>query len=545
MGLTIQPPPPLTPVPGDPNLQSGSGMPMPVQGLMGGAPMTGLPPVNPILDEIDQARASLSPPAKKAIEDAHGLLGLKPSDSGDAAEQSAPPMAMPSMPSASPGLPPVSPLGPALSLGGQPGQTQAQHELQRLQTTGSGVSQIHNPWARVPLQILDAIGRGLAPGIEMGIPGTSGHHDVLLAQQGRAVKGEEEERAANTADSTAQEKLAESQASAPGALEHTAAETKELGARGEHESAEAEALTNPKADKQAGTVHEDKDGNMWVVHPDGTATAVSPQGGEQLKGKTTEEKTGTVHEDNEGNMWIVKGDGTATPVTAKGTQLKGKATEDKPGSPEQQFIDEYRAQHKGSSVADAERAFKAIEPPQRPPQALMIPPGGGAAQLVQPGTIVQPGSVTPGGASGESVSADKETKAAEKAKDDASKEYQLVQGLAAKPSPTNDLAIVMRFIGATKPDSLGKLRLNNNEVNLVYGTRSAMGNLEALVSRLQNGQSLTPQQRTDMLSTMKILASGGGGGAGGTVYHEGSKQYSIPAGQEKEFEKDHPSAKRQ
>ncbi len=56
-------------------------------------------------------------------------------------------------------------------------------EMNRLATTGSGISQIKSPWARIPLQIADALGRGLFPGIEMGIPGTSGHHDVLMHQQ--------------------------------------------------------------------------------------------------------------------------------------------------------------------------------------------------------------------------------------------------------------------------------------------------------------------------------------------------------------------------
>ena len=64
---------------------------------------------------------------------------------------------------------------------GTPGGEQA--EMNRLATTGSGISQIKNPWGRIPLQVLDALGRGLFPGIEMGIPGTSGHHDVLMHQE--------------------------------------------------------------------------------------------------------------------------------------------------------------------------------------------------------------------------------------------------------------------------------------------------------------------------------------------------------------------------
>lgn len=207
----------------DPSLSAPPGIP-PLSSIA--APPSGAPALgsgNPILDEIDNAHASLNPPAKQAIEDAHGIIGLRPSDTAQATESAAPSLA-PMGPTASPGLPPVgqSPLAPALSLGGQPGQTGAQHELSRLQTTGSGISQIHSPWARVPLQILDAIGGGLFPGIEQRLPGTAGHHDVLLAQQGKAVSQEEGERAAED-KSALEQAQAQNQEAIP-ALKQSAAD---------------------------------------------------------------------------------------------------------------------------------------------------------------------------------------------------------------------------------------------------------------------------------------------------------------------------------
>ena len=63
-----------------------------------------------------------------------------------------------------------------------------QSEMNRLATSGSGISQIKSPWARIPLQIADALGRGLFPGIEMGIPGTEGHHQVLMGQERGRIK---------------------------------------------------------------------------------------------------------------------------------------------------------------------------------------------------------------------------------------------------------------------------------------------------------------------------------------------------------------------
>lgn len=195
-------PNPITPQTGNPRLPQ-----QPAAPLSSG---------NPFIDEIDNAHASLSHGAKQAIDQAHGIVGLKPTDTGAAAEQAAAPawvpngIQSPSMGGMAPmaaGAPTStdtsmvpsgirSPLSPALSLGGTAGQSDNQAKLGRLQTTGSGISQIHNPWARVPLQILDAIGGGLVPGIEQRIPGTEGHHQVQLNQQQAAVTGDEQQRAA-------------------------------------------------------------------------------------------------------------------------------------------------------------------------------------------------------------------------------------------------------------------------------------------------------------------------------------------------------------
>lgn len=48
-------------------------------------------------------------------------------------------------------------------------------------TGRSGIGQIHNPWVRKPLQVLDALGATFFPRLEMMIPGTEGHHGLLVA----------------------------------------------------------------------------------------------------------------------------------------------------------------------------------------------------------------------------------------------------------------------------------------------------------------------------------------------------------------------------
>jgi hypothetical protein len=97
-------------------------------------------------------------------------------------------------------------------------------ELGRLTTgdTGkSGIAQIKNPFARVGLQIADAIGGGLFPGIEQRLPGTEGHHDVLVRQAQRNVANDEA-AAANEAKNS------------------------ELAAQVREDDAKAQALANPQ-----------------------------------------------------------------------------------------------------------------------------------------------------------------------------------------------------------------------------------------------------------------------------------------------------------
>lgn len=76
---------------------------------------------------------------------------------------------------------------------------------------------------------------------------------------------------------------------------------------------------------------------------------------------------------------------------------------------------------------------------------------------------------------------------------------------AASPSATNDYGLLMNFIGVTKPESLAKLRLNQNEVKLAQGTRGLLGDLEATKQKLSNGETLTPDQRKSILDTMGIV----------------------------------------
>jgi hypothetical protein len=88
---------------------------------------------------------------------------------------SAVPMAIPkaSVPVPSTSIPAVSvpKIGPA------------QTELNRLESTGSGVSQIKNPWLHGLAKVGDVLGTIAAPRIAAAIPGTTIHHNLQVARQ--------------------------------------------------------------------------------------------------------------------------------------------------------------------------------------------------------------------------------------------------------------------------------------------------------------------------------------------------------------------------
>jgi uncharacterized membrane protein len=190
-------------------------------------------------------------------------------------------------------------------------------ELTRLHETGSGASQIKNPFLKTLATIGDVVGSGLFPGMAQFIPGTSARNERLQGQEENQL-GQEQKAAKITAD-----------------VAQTEGETKHLG-------------TEPPP-----TITTDKGIMQW--NPETHAydiTAGKPAPKEEMEGKTVataegvmawnpqtkkyDQKVGDAPEDKgaithfldkDGNAWKLNHDGSATPIKGpEGTQLQGTPT---------------------------------------------------------------------------------------------------------------------------------------------------------------------------------------------------------------------------
>ena len=371
---------------------------------------------------------------------------------------------------------------------------------------------------RIPLQILDALGQAFFPRFEAAIPGTPGHHRMDIAQARGVVNEDIAQRGAES-----KEELEHAQAEKD--LTPTAGKDPtnafEQWRRQNPEAPVSDWLKLEASSKAApaekGTVHEDAEGNMWVVSPDGTAKAVTANG-KQIQGKQPVQKEGTVHTDADGKMWIVHSDGTATPVSAQGEQLKGKSAEAKTPL-EERIVDEYMKAHPKATLAQARRATEA-NPPDR--GTNVIDPATHRLIRVEPGGAVPEGAITPQQAGGEAVAANKTEQAGKDARASAGRAYQLAQKLAADNTGSSDAALLMQFIGATKPEGMARIRFNKSEQDFIQGSRSLIDKAEStLTGIVDKGQRLTPADRQRYLHTMAIIAGQEGGGGGGGAYKAG------------------------
>ncbi len=165
-----------------------------------------------IVQHVQNAFQSMPPQAQDAVDHAHGLVAGKPIQPSGGGDSPFAGISLPNPPasqttSVTPQAsgpvapaPNATPAGAGSSIKPQPPiappPTAAQSELQRLQTTGSGTSQIHNPFLKTLGVIGDVVGSGLFPGFAQYVPGTSAHHHMLVNNAEGQVADEAGEKAA-------------------------------------------------------------------------------------------------------------------------------------------------------------------------------------------------------------------------------------------------------------------------------------------------------------------------------------------------------------
>lgn len=269
---------------------------------------------NPVLSELD----SLSPHAKSALAQAHGKLltlnsgGAPLGPAPDAGAADAPklqPLGNPSeQPPSAPGMLPT--IGGAQQPQQSPGmlptlaQPSAQvdadrTELNRKITSGSGVSQIHNPFLKTLGVIGDAVGTGLFPRIAAQIPGTTAHHQQLIGADAARLKADE-------------------------GVETEAAKNQETAAQANQYNAHADSLENPAENVQPITTDE---GIYGLNRKTGGVNPLSAPGGEPLK-PPAKPKTLQHIETDQGIFSLDPSTGALTPLTFNGQPLKGKQPRD-------------------------------------------------------------------------------------------------------------------------------------------------------------------------------------------------------------------------
>jgi hypothetical protein len=226
-------------------------------------------------------------------------------------------------------------------------------ELSRLRSTGSGISQIKNPWLRGGARALNTIGEiGSAVFPQIGtvlraIPGTEEHHQQLIDQQERAIGQDtgQQEKEAQTAEAGAR--------------------TEQAQAAAEKDRAQADAARNPKPEKPE---------NLQQELADATQEAI-------IAGRNPSD------------------DPKVKQISDVIQSLQREPNQPKPDAIEQQYQDAVEA----GDTAKAERLLKVMgdvakakQAPQRPPQTTVVLPGG-QVEVAKPGTVLPEGTQNIGG----------------------------------------------------------------------------------------------------------------------------------------------------
>jgi hypothetical protein len=158
--------------------------------------------------------------------------------------------------------------------------------------------------------------------------------------------------------------------------------------------------------------------------------------------------------------------------------------------------------------------------------ALGKDPNTGLITWTPVGQRQTPGTMTVGQAGQIAQQAAKDVGNAVKSAEDMQESAKNAAGLVAMANngnPMADRTLLFQFLGATKPEGMGKLRLSNQEINFVLSARSALGDLDALWNKISSGGNLATKERQDILDIMNYMAAR-------AAEHAKEKQAAAPGG---------------
>jgi hypothetical protein len=416
--------------------------------------------------------------------------------------------------------------GPSLSA---PKIGPAQSELQRLESTGSGVSQIGNPIVRGIARVGDALGSILAPKIAGVIPGTTAHHNQLVNQQ----------------VGLANQEASYGQKQAQGAQEQ---------AQAGHLNAETAALQNP-VDKPA--VNEVE---LYQKSPEELEKFYSSREQHQQ-----DKKPAPIHlSTDQGEFLVDPVTHEATPLTFNGQPLKKAAA---PGNFEEQNFNEWHQAHpQGTRMQfEAERS-RNTQKPEREPKQLAVGPDGTVIEL-RPGVKVPQGTKSVSGELAGAKPSMDEQRRADLANNMNENLDQLEDILHRRPELFGPIAGRMtglRGSVGTDDQDVARLKAIEEFMGMAAVGAHAMRNaqhVETAAHAITNGFKNSPQAVSAAVDTARkslqtfindanrgqggssVAAPQGGGGGMIKVQIPGHPPGQIPAAAREQFLRDNPGAK--
>ncbi|HEY2496569.1 MAG TPA: hypothetical protein VGK24_05830 [Candidatus Angelobacter sp.] len=397
-----------------------------------------------------------------------------------------------------------------------------QTEVQRLQDTGSGISQIKRKPLRILARIADVAGSALFPTIAENIPGTQFHHQVLQ----------------NEAQSRVGTDLAE----------------EEKGLTLQHQNLENANLENPP--DKTGDTPEEKTIHDLMAGENGNPR-INPDTNKPYQYLEAYQTVKQAADSKDAfQLWKKQNPGASVADWLK-LQQDNKNTKQ---STEDQYIEEYRKTNPGSSIADAVKAYASdTQKPERLPKQMVIGPDGTAIEL-RPGVKVPQGTQTVSEDLKVGKPSTDEQRRADLTENLNENLTQLEDIVRRRPELFGKVAGRMtkakEFIGSDDPD-VAALKGIEDRLGMVaqssHGMRSAQ-HVEAAANSILNGYKNGPDAMlrsiADARNSSKTFtddaarASGKQPQAKVIPYSANGKTYNIPEDQEKEFLKDHPKAQK-